>query len=118
MSTPGLAAAGGSSVEAGEVVGDLRALNAAVTGTQLERAVERASLLIADARARFARGQQLGAAAAAKPGRVSALRLAPAAFGFLTLQAVECRVVHSGGEAPPCQGGRGGARVRHAPEPH
>ncbi len=47
--------------------------------------MERASLLIADARARFAIGQQLGAAAAAKPGKVSALRLAPAAFGHPTL---------------------------------
>ena len=60
---------GGSSNEAGEVVADLRALNAAVTATQLERAMERAALLVADARARFSM-QQPGAATAASQGRV------------------------------------------------
>lgn len=57
--------AGGSSSEAADVVADLRALNAAVTGTQLERAIERGMLLLTDARARFALSQQPGAATAA-----------------------------------------------------
>ena len=46
------------------MVADLRALNAAVSGTQLERAIERSMLLLADARARFALSQQPSAAAA------------------------------------------------------
>ena len=56
---------GGSSSEAADVVADLRALNAAVTGMQLERASERSMLLLADARARFALSQQPTAATAA-----------------------------------------------------
>ncbi|KAK9825392.1 hypothetical protein WJX81_008451 [Elliptochloris bilobata] len=56
------AATSGSSSDAAEVVVDLRALNCAVTGTQLERAIERSALLLADVRARFALSQQPGAA--------------------------------------------------------
>lgn len=47
------------------MVVDLRALNAAVTGMHLERAIERSMLLLADARARFALSQQPSAATAA-----------------------------------------------------
>lgn len=54
------------------MVADLRALNAAVTGKQLEFAMERALLLAADAMSRFAQSKEQGTVASASHGRVRA----------------------------------------------